>query len=252
MTVGASFSPPHVAASTAPLLSQYPSSSSEPEPMSNWAQLLAWDRRVSHEFFRWYRDTEVLPKSFLILLEVSGHGLIWIIWPIALLLLSPNMGAEKLSNLFHFYLVGILDLMVVGILKPVFRRKRPSYNGGLQHATIDAIDQFSFPSGHATRSVSVAAFVFYVVSKRPGTLPGWIENPIFLAFTFVWGVVCAASRVALGRHHVLDVLVGAFLGILYIFAVDAIWLPNESVVQLWKSVKVAAGVHCNSSLLQCQ
>lgn len=251
MTVA--FTSSEATAAAVPLLSsQTPPSPSEPVSASGLERLLSWDRRVSHAFYQWYHVTEALPKWPLILLEISGHGLVWIIWPIVLLLLSPNMEPSKLSNLFHFYLLGLLDLAAIGILKPLFRRQRPTYNAGLQHATIDIIDQYSFPSGHASRSVSVAAYVFYIAYKRPGTLPRWIENPFFLAVTFAWGVGCAASRVALGRHHVLDIFVGGVVGVLYIPVVDAVWLPNRTVVQMWDSVKVAAGMPCTSSALQCR
>jgi presqualene diphosphate phosphatase len=200
------------------------------------SRLLAWDVRSSARFYAWYQDSPYLPHWLLLVLEASGHGLIWIIWPPVLFALRPQLPPATLAVLLNFYFVTLLDLVVICIMKPVFHRSRPPYNAGLQAATVEAVDQFSFPSGHATRAVSVAAFVVYAANARPGALPGWMESFPFLVFVIAWGLAVTVSRVALGRHHVLDVFVGALVGLAYIAAVDRFWVPEASIVAIRDSL----------------
>lgn len=196
---------------------------------SAFARLLNWDQRASARLYNWYRRSPYTPHWALMALETSGHGLLWVMWPPLLFALSPQMPASLLSGLVNFYVLVLLDLLVILIMKPLFRRARPAYNSGLQPATVEAVDQFSFPSGHATRGVSVAAFVVYVATVRSGSIPAWMESLPFMSFVVLWGIAVAASRVALGRHHVLDVLAGAFIGIAYVAVIDNFWISDADV-----------------------
>jgi undecaprenyl-diphosphatase len=94
---------------------------------------------------------------------------------------------------------GIAMLLAGGIttsMKFLWRRQRPVQIGGFYSQTYD---QHSFPSGHATRMGTVVVFM-------PTLNPwwGWLALPIAL-----W---VAWSRVALGVHFLLDVVVGLALG----------------------------------------
>ncbi|MBW8772057.1 MAG: phosphatase PAP2 family protein [Gemmatimonadetes bacterium] len=91
--------------------------------------------------------------------------------------------------------------LVAQLLKRRFLRPRP-------HLVVDAIaplipipDEFSFPSGHASAAMAVAATV--AVSA-----PWMIALPALLLALFV-----AASRVYLRVHFVTDVVVGLGLGV---------------------------------------
>lgn len=193
-------------------------------------RLLSWDVRVSAQFYTWYTAQPLLPHSVLICLEATGHGLAWLIWPPLLLLVKPHMSTASLSVLINFYLLTVIDVVVIAILKPLFHRARPVYNSGLQAITIEAVDKFSFPSGHATRASSVAAFVVYCARIRDGGgMPGWMESTISVLFTVVWGIAVTASRVALGRHHIVDVVVGAVLGVAYVAFMDVFWMRDDAV-----------------------
>lgn len=69
----------------------------------------------------------------------------------------------------------------------------------------------------------------------------------------MWGVLVCVSRVALGRHHVLDVMVGVVLGVMYVLMWGGgVWLGEgaaAAVRQFLRSlgggVKLAAGVQSN-------
>ena len=88
-----------------------------------------------------------------------------------------------------------------------------------QVATFKAVDKFSFPSGHATRATLLAA-LFTLLSPLPFLL--WVP----LA---AWALAVAASRVLLGRHHLLDVLAGLTIGVVEAAVLAAVWrTPDQA------------------------
>ena len=65
------------------------------------------------------------------------------------------------------FLALIVDIVVVATIKAIFRRGRPHYAVQLNHAHISP-DRFSFPSGHASRSIMMAALF----------VTRWINDPV--------------------------------------------------------------------------
>jgi presqualene diphosphate phosphatase len=198
-------------------------------PASWTGRVLDWDKLLSARMFLWYRQQWPEARGVLLFLEFTGHGVPWIIWPLLLLALDRRMAAPALAVLFHFYAGTILDLIAIGIIKPLVRRSRPQYNPGLQVATVNIVDQYSFPSGHASRAFYVAAFVLYVTALKPSGIPRWMRHPLFLGVLVAWALAVAVSRVALGRHHVLDVIFGALLGMSYLLVLHVFWIPDEAI-----------------------
>ena len=89
-----------------------------------------------------------------------------------------------------FFAGGGSWFIVEVILKPLFARPRPDASAG-----------FSFPSGHATIAFAMAT----VLSKK---------EPKWRFALFLLAIAIAFSRIYLGKHYPLDVLAGAFLGII--------------------------------------
>ena len=140
-----------------------------------------------------------VPRLLLKALEVAGDGRIWLPVPISLLLLSasPANASGAVSPLLAGLVAGlVIDLALV---KVVVRRPRPAYNAKDMYVAV-AADHWSFPSGHSSRAFLVAAFL-----SGGGFQP---REALFL-----WAAATSASRVLLGRHYVLDVVAGAFLGV---------------------------------------
>jgi membrane-associated phospholipid phosphatase len=82
----------------------------------------------------------------------------------------------------------------------IFARPRPSLGPRLyEEAT------WSFPSGHATQAIAVAAIVF--VLAREGRSRGWL-----LAGAVAYTLLVGSSRIYLGAHWTTDVLAGFALG----------------------------------------
>jgi presqualene diphosphate phosphatase len=143
------------------------------------------------------------PSWLLEALELSGHGLFWI--PAVLLVtLWPNINWKIRICALNLVVSFILDLLLVGACKMAVRRPRPSYPERQYNATIIA-DKYSFPSGHASRCILIAAML---CTFRP------LCNVYVVVAMVVWAVVTTMSRVLLGRHYVLDVVIGGLLGVL--------------------------------------
>ena len=118
---------------------------------------------------------------------------------------------------FNLLLALLLDIAVVAIIKAFTRRRRPSYNVDDQYATVKLVDKFSFPSGHSTRAVMLAALL---------TLVAPINFILWLPLVAWAGAVCV-SRVLLGRHHILDVVAGVLLGLLQAVFMGWMWRSEE-------------------------
>lgn len=191
--------------------------------LSLLTKLLKWDKDASLLLYRWYA-TYIPTRLPLLALEVSGHGVPWLIVPIFIFLFKTSLSAIAASLMLNFLALTLLDLAAIGILKPVFRRSRPAYNSGIGHVTIHAVDQFSFPSGHATRGGFLASFVWHTQNHHVEGMHPWLSSHTCTALAIVWAIALCASRVLLGRHHVLDVLIGFVLGMSYVYLWDPLWI----------------------------
>ena len=158
-------------------------------------------------------------RTVMVILEISGHGVPWIIATLFSILVFTDSRQEFACNLL---LALLMDLVVVGGLKVVVRRERPVYNAQDMFATV-SVDNYSFPSGHSTRAAMVASlFAVFLVSEVWRILIG------------CWAVCVSASRVILGRHHLSDVFFGVMIGLLQCGAICAVWIPNTTCEEFLK------------------
>lgn len=195
-------------------------------PSPVFSSIMQWDKDVSFLLYRWYA-ANIPSRIPLLALEVSGHGVPWLILPILIFVLKSNLSPKAASLMLNFLALTILDLAVIGVLKPIFRRARPAYNSGIGHVTIHIVDQFSFPSGHATRAGFLTSFVWHTQAHHSNGLHPWLACPAFTVAAILWGVAICLSRVMLGRHHVLDVLFGFILGVTYVYAWEPFWIDEK-------------------------
>jgi undecaprenyl-diphosphatase len=100
------------------------------------------------------------------------------------------------------FLPGVMAITILVIAAVVFaikvtvRRRRPTDERSLATMTLD---EHSFPSGHAARSIGLALVL--------GML-----YPYLLPYLIIWAALVGIARIALGVHYLSDVIVGWGLG----------------------------------------
>lgn len=91
-----------------------------------------------------------------------------------------------------------LSVVVTSIVKFAVRRRRPAGDWG---AIYRKTDPHSFPSGHASRTITMTIVVI------AGQLP------LIGAALLLWSLLVGMSRIILGVHYLYDVLAGYLLGL---------------------------------------
>ncbi|XP_075943581.1 polyisoprenoid diphosphate/phosphate phosphohydrolase PLPP6 [Anarhichas minor] len=155
-------------------------------------------------------------RPLMKLIEISGHGIPWLAGTAYCLYKSDSAaGQEVMLNLFMGLL---LDLLLVGIVKAVVRRRRPSHNRMDMFATF-SVDRYSFPSGHATRAAMCGRFLLaHLVLAAP-----------LRVLVLLWAGLVGLSRVMLGRHNVTDVMFGFWMGYCQYNLVEMLWISPQTL-----------------------
>ena len=86
---------------------------------------------------------------------------------------------------------------------------------------------FSFPSGHTVNSFLMAFIIGYVMLF----IYQDYKRKFFYLFPFIWAVLVAISRVAVGAHSSLDILLGALMGTLFGLIVVSTGLVDKLMQQ---------------------
>jgi undecaprenyl-diphosphatase len=149
---------------------------------------VGWDRQLE----RWTvaHRTPFFDHVFEALSHAGTWGAVWLV-------LAAVLGvALRRPPIFVWTLVAAgLAEIVSEALKAVFHRARP-----LAEALVTKPHSHSFPSGHSTTAFACATVLAVMV-------------PRLLGLFFVLAAAIAWSRVYVGVHYPLDVLVGAALGV---------------------------------------
>lgn len=146
------------------------------------------------------------------MLEWSCNGIAWLAGTLIFIWLANNETMHQMQ--FNFLFGLILDIVIVAILKSIFRRRRPTPPGSMTMGP----DKFSFPSGHASRSVFVVCYFTALISS----------SYIFWPFLLIWCFSVCISRVLTFRHYILDVLGGIGLGILETLIISILWVGQTN------------------------
>lgn len=92
------------------------------------------------------------------------------------------------------------------LIKHSFERLRPNNDPFVKDLIriVKSPNSFSFVSGHATNSVANTLFVYLLLKKHFK----------YVGFFFLWPLLFAYSRIYLGVHYPIDILMGMLLGLL--------------------------------------
>jgi undecaprenyl-diphosphatase len=119
---------------------------------------------------------------------------------------QANQKAIKAALLYITLSILWADQISSGLLKPLVKRLRPSHVEAFQswiHTPNGPGGLYGFCSSHAANSFAIA-LCFYLLTKNRS-----IGIPLFL-----WAGIVSYSRIYLGVHYPLDVISGAFIGLL--------------------------------------
>uniref|UniRef100_A0A1A9WEV7 Phosphatidic acid phosphatase type 2/haloperoxidase domain-containing protein n=1 Tax=Glossina brevipalpis TaxID=37001 RepID=A0A1A9WEV7_9MUSC len=155
-------------------------------------------------------------------LELSCDGIVWLtIWTAFIWLASKKSLYQMQINLLFGL---ILDIIITALIKAAVRRRRPSVTKNVL-STIGP-DKFSFPSGHASRSVFITAF-FIIVHPI---------YPIFWPPLMVWCFCVCISRLLTKRHFILDSICGSLLGLMEVFIISLLYISEEYAIAMINSL----------------
>lgn len=103
--------------------------------------------------------------------------------------------------------VALADFVASGLFKPYFMRPRPCHDpviGPMVHLVGGCGGAYGFVSSHASTSFAIVSSVLLLPSKK-------IKGVHWLGF---WATIYAYSRVYVGVHYPLDILIGGSIGAL--------------------------------------
>ena len=139
---------------------------------------------------------------------------IWIPFYLLLLyLLIKKTGVKK--GLFYLLiivlLIAVVDQTCASLFRPLVGRLRPSSLDNPLSQYIRIVNEhrggsYGFPSAHAANTFALATFLSLV-----------FRNIYFTIILIAWASVVSYSRIYLGLHYPLDIIVGSLIGVAYAF-----------------------------------
>jgi undecaprenyl-diphosphatase len=140
--------------------------------------------------------------------------LIWV--PMYLLIVFLIVRRYKMRGvlmlIFVALVIALCDQTASGLLKNTVQRLRPSHEpalvGLIYISKAGPGGLYGFASSHAANVFGLATFLCFVIDTKFRYLKYWLV---------VWASLVAYSRIYNGVHYPGDVLVGAFIGIIFGF-----------------------------------
>lgn len=167
-----------------------------------WDRLLEWDR----ETLIFLNNLGV--EQFDPFWETVTKYPPWIpLFAIILLLIFKAYHWKEVFGLLIVLAILILFMdTLTNLVKTVVARSRPNNDEELKNLIriLREPSSYSFFSGHASMSFTITTFVYFCLRQHFN----WLH------LLFIWPFLFALSRIYLGVHFPLDVVVGALVGML--------------------------------------
>lgn len=106
---------------------------------------------------------------------------------------------RKMYNFSLLFLSGFFSWIIARIIKFIFQIQRPFIQKGLTPLYFES--GYSFPSEHASVLFGLS-FVVFSLNKRFGIV------------SFIFAFFVSISRIVIGVHDIIDIIGGAFVGVL--------------------------------------
>jgi len=169
--------------------------------------LVLWGQQGIDKTVLFYYNTMRIANDPIIILSewFSSYGMavITVIF-VVYLLVSQKLKSLDAPLTVYFYTICSYGLSGIAgdILKAILARPRPAVTFGSEILALSQSAGFTFPSGHATKSVAlILPFILLVNNSKN------LHKAIKIVIAFVAGGVCF-SRIVLGAHYVSDVVAG--------------------------------------------
>ena len=169
-------------------------------------QLAQWDS----ELFIWLNGlgVEQLDAFWLLVTHIGNWTPLYILFFI-LFLKAFSRKHALIATLFSI-LTLITALGLTALIKNTVRRLRPSSLQELEGVirVLETPSDYSFWSGHAAVSFAITVFVVYVLCS-------WSK---WVYLIFIWPLLFTLSRIFVGVHYPIDLIVGTIAGSLIGFS----------------------------------
>jgi len=152
---------------------------------------------------------------------------IWIpLYIIFCYFLYKNFKLKSLLYILLFVAIGVtVSDQLAGVFKYGVARLRPCHDPSLQSymRVVKCGGQFGFYSAHSSNTFFLASYLSFLLKNKLKWFPYVI---------FVWAIIVSYSRIYLGVHFPIDILVGAFVGILLgaVFSMFAKKVINKQTI----------------------
>ena len=129
------------------------------------------------------------------------------------------MYVKKYYSELKFYLFSVIgSVTLFTAIKFLVQRERPELRIIAEHG-------YSFPSGHATMSITIALSLYFLFVSKISSAFGRI---VFLLLALSWPILIAFTRIYLNVHWFSDTLAGFLLGLFWVILIHLI-LRKESL-----------------------
>jgi undecaprenyl-diphosphatase len=147
-----------------------------------------------------------------VMIGVTGMGSVGVMLPLAVTVTLWLVWRRSWHTATYWIGVTAFGEVLVQVLKLTLGRRRPLelYTG---------VEQFSFPSGHATVTTVMLGFLAFLVSRRQPLR----ARLVIAAVAGLYVALVAFSRLYLGAHWLSDVLGGISLGVTWISMVAMVY-----------------------------